>query len=337
MSVFTIAEISANHLGSKERAIELIRLAASSGASAVKFQHFRPDTITMKSDHPDFQVSGGTMWDGRILADLYAEAMTPWEWTGDLVREADKCGIQWLSSPFDASAVDFLEEFRIPMYKIASFEVVDLPLISYVASKRKPMIISTGMASELEISSAIETARGSGAPQISILRCNSSYPAPVDEMDLAAIPRMIEEWQIPVGLSDHTIGSTSAVVAVALGASVIEKHLTIRRTDGGPDSSFSSEPGEFAQLVRDVDAAARSIGKIRFGPSKSEAASMRFRRSLRVAQSIRAGEILRLDHVRSVRPAGGLSPKEFDNVIGRAVLRDLRVGDPLTADCVDWQ
>lgn len=336
MTVLTIAEISANHLGDKSRALELVRVAAAAGAGAVKFQHFRPETITIRSDHPDFRVAGGTMWDGTMLADLYEEAMTPWEWTGDLVREAQRSGIMWFSSPFDASAVDFLEEFDIPMYKIASFEMIDLPLIAYAASKRKPLIISTGMATEDEIGTAIQTARGAGARSVSILRCNSAYPAPINEMDLASIPRMIEKWGVPVGLSDHTIGSTSSVVAVALGASIIEKHLTIRRSDGGPDSSFSSEPDEFANLVNEVRMAANAVGGIRFGPSKAEQSSLRFRRSLRIVKPIKMGDVLGPEHVRSVRPSGGMAPHMIDRVVGRAVLRDLEVGDPLVVSDVAW-
>lgn len=336
MTVLTIAELSANHLGDKSRALELVRIAAAVGAGAVKFQHFRPETITIRSDHPDFRVSGGTMWDGTLLADLYEEAMTPWEWTGDLVREAQRAGIMWLSSPFDVTAVDFLEEFDIPMYKIASFEMIDLPLIAYAASKGKPMIISTGMATEDEIGTAIKTARDAGARDVSILRCNSAYPAPISEMDLASIPRMIEKWGVPVGLSDHTIGSTSSVVAVALGASIIEKHLTLRRIDGGPDAAFSSEPDEFTNLVNEVQMAAKAVGGIRFGPSKAEQSSLRFRRSLRIVKPIKMGDVLGPEHVRSVRPSGGMAPQMIDRVVGRAVLRDLEVGDPLVVSDVAW-
>lgn len=328
--VYVIAEISGNHQGGKDRAIELVRAAARTGADAVKFQHYSPETITVRSEHPDFRVKGGTLWDGRQLADLYAEAMTPWEWTQDLVAEANKLGIDWLSSPFDPSAVDFLEQFEIPMYKIASFEIVDLPLIRYVASKGRPIIISTGMATEREISDAVNAAQGSGAPRISLLRCNSSYPAPSNEMDLAAIPAMIDRWKIPVGLSDHTIGSVAVIAAVALGATIIEKHLTLRRSDGGPDGAFSTEPEEFSALVRDVREVKSSIGEVRYGPSPSEVKSVAFRRSLRAVADIRSGEVISGANVRSVRPAGGLVPDDFSRIEGKVAARNISIGEPIT-------
>ncbi|MFM8815563.1 MAG: pseudaminic acid synthase, partial [Actinomycetes bacterium] len=267
--MYVIAELSANHGGSKARALEVIHAAHEAGADAVKFQHYTAETITVRSDHPDFRVTGGTLWDGRQLADLYAEAMTPWEWTGDLVAEANKLGIDWLSSPFDRTAVDFLEQFNIATYKIASFELVDLPLIRYVASQGKPMIMSTGMSTLDEIDAAVKAAQGAGAPQVSVLRCNSTYPANSSEMDLAAIPTMIAKWGIPVGLSDHTMTSVTAISAVALGATIIEKHITIRRSDGGPDGAFSLEPHEFAAMIRDIREASSALGTTRFGPSTS--------------------------------------------------------------------
>jgi pseudaminic acid synthase len=280
-------------------------------------------------------VSGGTLWDGRQLADLYAEAMTPWEWTGDLVAEANKLGIEWLSSPFDKSAVDFLEQFDIATYKIASFELVDIPLIRYVASKGKPMIMSTGMATLDEIDAAISAAKGAGAPQISVLRCNSTYPANSSEMDLAAIPAMIAQWGIPVGLSDHTMTSVTAISAVALGATIIEKHITMRRSDGGPDGAFSLEPHEFALMVRDIREASDAIGGARFGPSPSEVKSLKFRRSLRAVSEIRAGERITSHNVRSVRPAGGLMPDDFASIDGSIAAQDIAIGDPITRDLLN--
>ncbi len=333
--VYVIAEISGNHQGDKDRAIELVRAAARTGADAVKFQHYSPETITVRSEHPDFRVKGGTLWDGRQLADLYAEAMTPWEWTEDLVAEANKLGIDWLSSPFDPTAVDFLEKFDIPMYKIASFEIVDLPLIRYVASKGRPIIISTGMATEREISDAVNAAQGSGAPSISLLRCNSSYPAPSNEMDLAAIPAMIDRWKIPVGLSDHTIGCVAVIAAVALGATIIEKHLTLRRSDGGPDGAFSTEPEEFSALVRDVHEAKASIGEVRYGTSPSEVKSVAFRRSLRAVADIRSGEVISGANVRSVRPAGGLVPDDFSRIEGKVAARNISIGEPITDELLN--
>lgn len=330
--VYVIAELSANHGGSKARALEVIHAAHESGADAVKFQHYTAETITVRSAHPDFQVSGGTLWDGRQLADLYAEAMTPWEWTGDLVAEANKLGIDWLSSPFDNSAVDFLEQFKIATYKIASFELVDLPLIRYVASKGKPMIMSTGMSTLDEIDAAVKAAQSAGAPTVSILRCNSTYPAKSSEMDLAAIPTMIAKWGIPVGLSDHTLTSVTAISAVALGATIVEKHITLRRSDGGPDGAFSLEPHEFAALVRDIREASQALGESRFGPSASEVNSLKFRRSLRAVTAIAADEIVSEHNVRSVRPAGGLPPDQFSVIAGKKAVRDIAVGEPITHD-----
>lgn len=325
-----IAEVSANHNGNLRNAISIIEAAAEAGADAVKFQHYTPETITVRSSHPDFRVKGGTLWDGRQLADLYAEAMTPWEWTSDLVQAAQRCGLDWLSSPFDPSAVDFLEQFNVPAYKIASFELIDLPLIRYVASKGKSMIMSTGMASLGEIDAAVRAAREAGAASVSLLRCNSAYPADPSEMDLRAIPAMKQIWGLPVGLSDHTMTSTSAIAAVALGASIIEKHVTLRRSDGGPDAEFSLEPDELAQLVRDVRETYVALGDVRFGPSEREKASLAFRRSLRAVKPIAAGQIITSDNVRSVRPAGGLPPDALSAIVGMTTAVDLEIGDPIT-------
>jgi N-acetylneuraminate synthase len=261
--------------------------------------------------------------------------MTPWEWTGDLVAEANKLGIDWLSSPFDNTAVDFLEQFNIATYKIASFELVDLPLIRYVASKGKPMIMSTGMSTVDEIDAAVKAAQGAGAPQVSVLRCNSTYPAKSSEMDLAAIPVMISQWGIPVGLSDHTMTSVTAISAVALGATIIEKHITMRRSDGGPDGAFSLEPAEFAAMIRDIREATSALGTARFGPSPSEVNSLKFRRSLRAVTAIKAGEAVTEHNVRSVRPAGGLPPDDFSRVSGMKATRDIAVGDPITNDLLN--
>ena len=331
-SVYVIAELSANHRGDKQLAFEIIRAAHKAGADAIKFQHYSPETITVRGNHSDLQVKGGTLWDGRQLSDLYAEAMTPWEWTGDLVAEAQKLGLDWLSSPFDTTAVDFLEQYKIPMYKIASFELVDLPLIRYVASKGKPMIMSTGMSTIDEIDRAVRAATESGAHSVSILRCNSTYPANSAEMDLAAIPKMLSEWSIPVGLSDHTLSPVTAIGAVALGATIIEKHLTLQRSNGGPDGAFSLEPTEFAALVRDIREVALARGSERFGPSKSEMSGLQFRRSLRAVADIKAGEKITSSNVRSVRPAGGLMPDDFASIDGSIVSRDIAIGDPITRD-----
>lgn len=327
---YVIAELSANHRGSKAAAIEAVHAAAEAGADAVKLQHYTQDTMTVESSHPDFKIKGGTLWDGRQLSHLYAEAMTPWDWTADLAIAADGCGIQWFSTPFDPSAVDFLEAFDVPAYKIASFEIVDLPLIRYAASTGKPLIISTGMATVAEVDAAVQAARDGGARSVALLRCNSSYPARPEEMDLCAIPVMAEMWQVPIGLSDHTLGETAAVVGVALGACILEKHLTLDRSDGGPDAQFSAEPAEFARLVCAVREAHLSLGVVRFGPSDDEVASRSLRRSLRAVRPIAAGETITADNVRSIRPAGGLAPDDMGHVAGMVANQDLQQGAPIT-------
>lgn len=327
---YVIAEISANHRGSKAAAIELIHAAADAGADAVKFQHYTPQTITVECDHPDFRVGGGTLWDGRTLGGLYAEAMMPWEWTPDLVAEASRTGITWLSSPFDRTAVDFLDDLDVPALKIASFEIVDLPLIRYSASKGRPLILSTGMATIGEIDAAVRAAQEGGAPAVALLRCNSGYPANPGEMDLRAIPAMARMWDQPVGLSDHSIGATAAIAGVALGACIIEKHLTTRRSDGGPDAEFSAEPDELAALVASVREAHSMLGSVRFGPSERESTSIGFRRSLRAVQPIAAGDLITEENVRSVRPAGGLPPDHIDAVIGMTAIHPIELGAPVT-------
>lgn len=324
-----IAEISGNHLGSKDRAKKLIDAAKESGATDVKFQHFTPDTITTRGDHPDLVVSGASIWEGRHLWDLYSEAMTPWVWTEELVKHCEEMDIGWFSSPFDESAVDFLEGFSPSTYKIASFEIIDLPLVRRVAATGKPMIISTGMATAQEISDAIHAAESSGATDITLLRTNSAYPAQIDEMDLLAIRRMKQLWGYPVGLSDHTLGNTAALVAVGLGAIVFEKHLTLSRSDGGPDAAFSSEPHELATYSMMIRDACASLGSERFGPSPRERGSLKFRPSLRAIQDIDAGEVFSASNVQSVRPAGGLLPTQISTVIGRRASRRLLAGDPI--------
>jgi pseudaminic acid synthase len=255
--------------------------------------------------------------------------MTPWEWTGDLVSAARSAGIGWLSTPFDSTAIDFLEEFDVPAFKIASFEIVDLPLIRNVAGRGKPVIISTGMATLNEIEAAVQAARDGGCDSLAILRCNSGYPASPSEMDLKAIPVMAERWRAPIGLSDHTLGPTASIAAVALGASIIEKHLTLDRSEGGPDAAFSAEPNELATLVQATRDAHAALGTVRFGPSAGELPSLRFRRSLRALKAIAVGEPFTDDNVRSIRPAGGLAPIEIDRVRGAVAAREISAGDPI--------
>lgn len=329
---YVIAEVSANHLGNIDSAVEIIRAAAHAGADAVKLQHYTPETITVRSEHPDFKVQGGTLWDGRQLADLYAEAMTPWEWTADLVKVCREEGVAWLSTPFDETAVDFLQDLDVPAFKIASFEIVDLPLIRQVASTGKPIIISSGMATVGEIDAAVNAVLEFNSAGLALLRCNSGYPANPSEMDLRAIAAMSDLWGVPIGLSDHTLTNTASIAAVALGACIIEKHVTLRRSDGGPDAAFSLEPQEFAQLVADVRESYEVLGSVRFGPSDREVASRRLRPSLRAVQSIAAGETITSENVRSVRPAGGLEPDEFQHIVGWVATHGMQPGDPVIWD-----
>jgi len=326
---YVIAELSANHKGSVKAAIELVHAAHEAGADAVKFQHFTPETITVRSSHPDFRISGGTIWDGAELADLYAEAMTPWEWTEELVAESRKLGITWLSSPFDSTAVDFLMGHDVPAIKIASFEIIDLPLIRYAAAQGRPLIMSTGMATVAEIDNAVRAAVSSGAVALALLRCNSGYPAEPSEMDLHSIPAMQAMWNVPVGLSDHSVGPSAASAAVALGAVLVEKHLTLRRADGGPDAAFSLEPDELSEFVSSVREVHSTLGSVRFGPSKREEASVALRRSLRAVKPIAQGDQISTENVRSVRPAGGLAPDLIETVLGMVACSDLEQGDPL--------
>jgi pseudaminic acid synthase len=334
-SPFFIAEISANHGGELSSALELVDIAAKAGASAIKIQHYTPETITTRSTLPEFQIGGGTLWDGRQLFDLYAEAMTPWEWTKEIFLRASENGLICFSSPFDTTAVDFLEEHNVVAYKVASFELVDIPLIEYIARTGKPMIMSTGMATIEEIDNAVNAARGAGNSQLALLRCNSGYPANPHEMDLRAIPFMRDRWDCEIGLSDHTLDSTSSIAAIALGATIIEKHIIADRSAGGPDAAFSCEPLELSNLIQQVNDAHSAIGSVRFGPSDREKASIAYRRSLRVSSPIRAGDIISVSNVRSMRPAGGLLPIFIKDLVGKRVSQDLVVGAAITWDVVE--
>ncbi len=331
---YVIAELSANHGGRLEKAIELVRLAAAAGADAVKVQTYRPDTMTIDSDQEPFRIAGGTLWDGRTLYDLYAEAMTPWEWHEVLQREAMAVGIDFFSSPFDADAVDFLVGLGVPVLKIASFELVDHGLIRHAASSGRPLILSTGMARASEIDAAVAVARDAGAPGLALLRCNSVYPASPSEMDLRTIPDMVARWGAPVGLSDHTQSLTAAVVAVSLGACILEKHLTASRDEPGPDSAFSVEPDEFAALVRAVREAEAALGSARYGPSPREEPSLAFRRSLFVTEDVAAGELFTSGNVRAIRPGAGLAPRHLPAVLGRKASQAVRRGTPVAWDLV---
>lgn len=315
---YVIAEMSANHNGKLETAFRIIEEAKERGAAAVKIQTYRPDTITLKSDLPDFQIRDG-LWAGRTLYDLYEWAHTPWEWHAALFEHARRVGITMFSSPFDRSAVDLLESLDAPAYKIASFEAVDLPLIRYVARTGKPMIISTGMADDEEIGEAIQAARSAGCRQLAVLHCVSGYPAPASDYNLRTIPDMMARFGVLTGLSDHTLDNTTAIASVALGACVIEKHVTLDRQGGGPDDSFSLVPGELADLCRGARTAWEALGRIDYGRKSSELGNVKFRRSLYFVKELKAGEVITADAVRSVRPGFGAPPKYLDEVVGRRV------------------
>ncbi|HBM50977.1 MAG TPA: pseudaminic acid synthase [Marinobacter sp.] len=330
---YVIAEMSANHNGNIETAFRIIEEAKKAGADALKIQTYTPDTITLNSDLPDFQIKGG-LWDGKTLYELYQWAHTPWEWHKPLFEHAQKIGIPIFSSPFDTTAVDLLEDLNAPAYKIASFEAVDLPLIRYVAATGKPMIISTGMADAEEIQEAITAAREGGCKQLAILHCVSGYPAPAEDYNLRTIGDMIERFGLVTGLSDHTLDNTTAIASVALGASIIEKHFTLDRNGGGPDDSFSLEPADLTALCRDSKTAWKALGQVDYGRKSSEQGNAQFRRSLYFVKDMKAGDVITEDCVRSVRPGYGLAPKYLDRVIGQEVLRDVRANTPVSKDLI---
>lgn len=313
---YIIAELSANHNGSLETALRMVETAKAVGVDAVKLQTYRPDTITLKCDAEDFRIHGG-LWDGRTLYDLYEEAHMPWEWHKPLFDRARGLGITIFSSPFDSTAVDLLENLNAPAYKIASFEAVDLPLIKYVASTGKPMIISTGMADAEEIQEAIDAAREGGCKELAILHCVSGYPAPAEDYNLHTIRDMMGRFGLVTGLSDHTLDNTTAVASVAMGASIIEKHFTLNRHGGGPDDSFSLEPSDMAALCRDSKTAWGALGIVNYGHKSSEQGNIKFRRSLYFVRDLAAGEIITADAVKSIRPGFGLAPKMLEQVLGR--------------------
>lgn len=331
---YVIAEMSGNHNGDIERALRLIDAAASAGADAVKLQTYTADTMTIDHDGPDFQVKGGTLWDGATLHQLYSQAYTPWEWHPALFERARKKGLACFSSPFDSTAVDFLEKLAPPAYKIASFEVVDHGLITKIARTGRPVVMSTGMATLAEIEEAVGVLRANGTKELALLHCVSGYPTPAEEANLATIPHLSAAFGVPVGLSDHTMGPAVPVAAVTLGACLIEKHFTLARADGGPDAAFSLEAHELADLVRDVRAGYAAIGHISYDLKPSEAKSGVFRRSLYVVADIAEGETLTDRNVRSIRPGHGLAPKHLSYVLGRRATRAITRGTALAWDMV---
>lgn len=326
---YLIAEMSGNHNQSLDRALEIVDAAAASGADAIKLQTYTADTMTLDLRSPGFVIDDpNSLWHGRQLYELYAEAHTPWDWHRPIMDRARQRGIQCFSSPFDATAVDFLEGLDVPAYKIASFENTDLPLIEKVAATGKPLIISNGMASVAEIGEAVATARNAGARDIILLKCTSTYPATPENSNLATIPNLSETFQCEVGLSDHTLGCGVAVASVAFGACLIEKHFTLSRADGGVDSAFSMEPAEFATMREEVDRAWQAVGTVSYGGTRAEAQSRAFRRSLYIAQDMKAGEMLTEKNLRAVRPGFGLPPKFASMLMGKRVSRDLAAGTP---------
>lgn len=325
--VFIIAELSANHNGSLATAIKTIQAAAACGADAIKLQTYTADTITLNIDREDFRIKGGTLWDGKNLYALYEEAYTPWEWHEELFRVAKEEGLVCFSSPFDKTAVDFLENLHTPMYKIASFEITDIPLIQYVASKGKPMILSTGIAAYDDIALAVSTCRAEGNEDITLLKCTSSYPAPLEEANLLLIQKMAADFGVNVGLSDHTMGWLAPVVATSLGAVMIEKHFILNRSQGGPDSEFSLNTEEFTYMVNAVREAEKALGEATYTLTKKQEEGKQFARSLYIAEDIKAGEIYTEQNLRSVRPGFGAHPKHLADYLGKPSGKDWKKGD----------
>lgn len=326
---FIIAELSANHQGSKERAIKTILAAKRAGADAIKLQTYTADTITLESDKEDFQIKG-TIWDGRTLHDLYQEAHTPWEWQPELKRIAESEGLICFSSPFDFSAVDFLEAMEVPAYKIASFEITDIPLIEYVASKQKPVIISTGIAGLEDIVRALAACKRAGNGQVALLQCTSAYPAPLQEANLLTIPDLKQRFDVVAGLSDHTLGIIAPVTAVALGASIIEKHIILDKSAGGPDAAFSLDPEAFAEMVKSVRDAEKAMGKVNYSLSEKVKGSKIFARSLFFVKDVKVGETITTENIRSIRPGNGLHPEHYYEILGKKVAKEAEKGSPVT-------
>ena len=330
---YIIAEMSANHAGDISRAKEIIHAAKEAGADCIKIQTYTPDTLTIDCDNSYFHISDGT-WNGENLYQLYQKAYTPWEWQKELFEEAKKAEIDFFSTPFDNTSVDFLEEIGIGFYKIASFELVDIPLIEYVASKGKPMILSTGMATLAEIDEAVEAVKKRGNRNFALLRCASAYPAITDEMNLRTMQNMGDTFGVPYGLSDDSMGSVGAVTAVALGASIIEKHFCLDRSIENPDSTFSMNPMEFKQMVHDIRQAERAIGSVKYGPSEQEKNNLQFRRSIFCVKDIQEGEKLTEENIRIIRPGYGLAPKFYKDVLGQTALEDIQKGTPLAFEMI---
>ncbi len=329
---YVIAELSANHGQNFDQAVRVVRAMAAAGADAVKVQTYTADTLTIACDNELFRIGGGTLWDGRTLHELYQEAFMPWDWQPKLQAVANELGLDFFSTPFDASAVDFLEAMKVPCHKVASFELVDLPLLKKIAATRKPVIASTGMATQEEIAEAVKTLRDGGCTQLALLKCTSAYPALPEEMHLRTIADMGARFGVPVGLSDHTMGHTVPVAAVALGACIVEKHFTLSRATPGPDSAFSLEPDEFKAMVTAIRTTEKALGRVNYEVSANEAKSRQFRRSLFVVANVKAGDPFTAQNVRSIRPGHGLHTRHLAEVIGRCAAGNIERGTPLTWD-----
>jgi len=334
-NVFIIAELSANHNGSLEVAKETIRAAKRTGADAIKFQTYTADTITIDVKTDDFLLKQGTVWDGRYLHDLYQEAYTPWEWHEELFKTAEEEGLIYFSSPFDKSAVDFLEKLNVPAYKIASFEITDIPLIEYVASKGKPIILSTGIAEIEDIELAIDACKRQGNNQIALLKCTSSYPAPMDEANLVMIKDIAERFGVVSGLSDHTLGITAPVIATVFGAKIIEKHFILDRAIGGPEASFSLNETEFTEMVKAVRDTEQAIGIVDYALTKKQRSGRDFSRSLYVTSDVKEGELISEENVRSIRPGFGMHPKYFSQLAGKKFKRNVLKGERMSWDLIE--
>jgi len=332
--VFIVAEISANHLQDYDLAVRTIEAARDAGADAVKLQTYTPDTITLDCDSDYFRINHGTIWDGKTLYQLYEEAYTPWEWQPKLKKYAEDMGLILFSSPFDNTAVDFLEKMDVPAYKVASFEITDIPLIEYIASKKKPVIMSTGIAHLADIEEAVDTCRKQGNDEIILLKCTSAYPTPLSDVNLRTMPDLSHKFNALVGLSDHTVGISVAVASVALGACLIEKHLIVDRALGGPDAPFSLEPKEFGNMVRAIREVEEALGQIDYSLTERTRRSREFSRSLFVTKDIQKGDTLTTENVRSIRPGYGLPPKYLKQILGKKAKRNIEKGTPLDWDLV---
>jgi pseudaminic acid synthase len=329
---YIIAEMSANHGHSFDKAVELVRAAKEAGVDAIKLQTYTPDTLTIDCPNEHFRIGNDSLWEGKNLYQLYGEAYMPWEWQPKLKTLADDLGLHCFSTPFDDTAVDFLERMEVPAHKIASFELIDTALLRKVAATGKPVIMSTGMATLVEIDEAVSTLRRAGCRQLALLKCTSAYPSPPEEMDLRTIPHLSAAFGVPTGLSDHTLGISVPVAAVALGACIIEKHFTLRRSDGGPDAAFSLEPAEFKAMVDAVRVAEKALGRVNYDMTEKETSSRAFRRSLFVVMEMKAGDTFTKENIRSIRPGHGLAPKYLQNVLGRKATQPILRGTPLS-----WQ